>query len=269
MKNFNEVSMTSGVILPSGVIVDLLDPEDNSLKLIIRDGRRTDIEPAVNCDGVVFLPMQLPRELRGRIRFPRSMRRSCEEWWLFEDAVWLAQEYLNFSYENAVLSVAGAFATWIPEAFSEPLVWSVITDDAPQAMALFSTFCRRAIIGSECNVASALPFQPTVFLSSDDVNLNCSRLIFSEIGKAVNASAGLAFSPVGSAAKKEITKQLLEEWAAALQPVFQCYRVEYLQTLLATGRMNSITVAQLRQQVLTCLECDGTPKILFSDPVPQ
>src|SRR5436305_14991474 len=121
-KMINEVFMTSGGILPSGVIVDLLDPEDNCLELIIRDGRRTDIEPAVNCDGVVYLPMQLPRELRGQIRFPRSMRRSCDGWWLFEDAAWLAQEYLNLSQENAVLSAAGALATWIPEAFSEPLV---------------------------------------------------------------------------------------------------------------------------------------------------
>src|SRR5881409_3174595 len=51
------------------------------------------------------------------------MLRSCNEWCLFEEAVWLAEEYLNLSRENAVLSAAGAFATWIPEVFSEPLVW--------------------------------------------------------------------------------------------------------------------------------------------------
>src|SRR6476620_12438024 len=211
----NEIFMTSGGILPSGVIVDLLDPEGNSSKLIVRDGRRTEIEPAVKCDGVVYLPMQLPGELRGQIRFPRSMRRSCYEWGLFEDVVWFAQDYLNLSHQSAVLSAAGALATWIPEAFSEPLVWSVITDDAAQAMALFSTFCRRAIIASECNVASALPFQPTIFLSADDRNLNCSRLIFSDIGKAVNAEKGdLPFPPLGSGSKKQISKQLLEECAA-------------------------------------------------------
>jgi hypothetical protein len=236
-KIIKEVFMISGEILQGGVIVDLLEPKDNCLELIIRDGRRTDIKPAINCDGVVYLPMHFPRELRDQIRFPRSMRRSCDGWWLFEDAIWLAQEYLNLSYENAVLSVAGGLATWIPEAFSEPLVWPIVTDDAAQAMAVFSTFCRRAIISSESNVANALPFHPTVFLSAaDDGNFDCSRIVFSEIGKAVNASNGdLPFSPLGSAAKKEITKQLLEEWAAALQPAFQCYRIEYFGGFVGCG----------------------------------
>jgi hypothetical protein len=264
--NATNAIVTKGGILAGGVVADLIETQDNQLEIIFRDGLRTEIKSEVECNGMRYVAPQVPEDLRHQIRFPRSVRRSCDPIELFKDTIWLVQQYLDLSEVNAALAVAGGFATWIPEAFSESLMLPVVSSDSAQAMKVFDTFCRRPFIFSRRNLASALLFQPTVFLAETDYrNFKCPRVVFFETGKADRWSRDeLRFYPLAPIAKTPTLEGLLEAGAADLQPSFQCYRIKYLQDLSSSGRLYAFTLAELSQQVCSYMQGNGgLPEILF------